>query len=291
MANPERPFALRLHQVSVERQGVSIVHLVDAVIPQGSATYLVGPNGAGKSTLVAAILGLLPFSGQIEQAPRADGQAMVIGHVPQRFAFDRNLPVTTAEFLLASRQRLPLWCGQSKHLVKKIQAELAEVGIQTLADRPLGALSGGELQRVLLARALGQNPDLIILDEPGAGVDPVGDLLLCGLIERLQAERGFTVLMITHDLSVVRAHASHVLALNRSIVAQGRVQEVLVPAVLGRLFGLHAQDPSLDGSLVRPICHICSDACGDQHPLVPPSRVNHPPGCRCQAHVKGNQDV
>ncbi|MCY2931298.1 MAG: ATP-binding cassette domain-containing protein, partial [Planctomycetota bacterium] len=137
------------------------------------------------------------------------------------------------------RQRRPLWLGVRPAARADALALLARVKAEHLARRRLGALSGGELQRVLLALAIQQEPDVLILDEPSSGVDVAGENLLCELLETLRAERGFTQIMVTHDLSMVTAHAEYVVCLNRRVLGEGPTSAVLTAPVLAATFGLH----------------------------------------------------
>jgi zinc transport system ATP-binding protein len=221
--------------VSVAIEGVPILQSVAANVPRGGCSAVVGPNGAGKTTLLLALLGQVAYGGEISitaPPPR-------LGYVPQRLPFDRGAPITVMDFMVMGIQRRPLWLGTSRALRRDALDLLAAVHADTLATRRLGALSGGELQRVLLAAALQHQPDLLILDEPAAGIDVRGEHLLCELLERLRRERGFTQLMVSHDLATVNHHATHVILLNREVIAEGPPREVFTPHHLTAAFGLH----------------------------------------------------
>ena len=225
--------------VSVAFEGVSILDAVTATVPRGGCTAVVGPNGAGKTTLLMALLGQVPVQGEVRIAPLPDGRAPRIGYVPQRLQFDRGLPLTVGDFLVMGMQRSPLWWGiRSRHRTAAREL-LRAVRAESLERRRLGALSGGERQRVLLALALQRDPDLLVLDEPAAGVDVQGGYLFCELLERLRRERGFTELMVSHDLGTVAFHATHVILLNRRAVAEGPPGDVLTGPNLMAVFGAH----------------------------------------------------
>ena len=228
--------AVVFRNVSVGSNDVKILQDINAVIPHAGCTAIVGPNGAGKTTLVLALLNETDYTGTIDfcsnRRPR-------IGYVPQQLAFDRGMPLTVMEFIAAFHQKLPLCFGIRNDLKKKLRDLLGETGCRHLEDRPLGALSGGELQRVMLAGALSQNPELLILDEPASGIDFKGGEVCCELLERFRKEFGFTQLMVTHDLNTVMAHATHVICLNRTLIAEGEPHKVLTDTVLSRAFGPH----------------------------------------------------
>jgi zinc transport system ATP-binding protein len=231
--------AVVFEDVSVELGGVPIVTSVNATVPAGSFTAIIGANGAGKTTLLMTLLGRVAHAGAVTIHPPSSGAKTVIGYVPQRLDFDRTMPLTVMETLAMGRQRRPLWFGVMGNFRSEAAKMLAEVGAAHLADRQFGALSAGEQQRVMLALALQRNPDLLILDEPAAGVDYRGEQLLCGLLDRLRGERRFTQLMVSHDLAVVTAHADHVICLNRRVIMEGHPAEILTPEVLEATFGIH----------------------------------------------------
>jgi zinc transport system ATP-binding protein len=232
-------YAIAFESVSVRLEGISILEGVSAGVPSGSSSAVVGPNGAGKTTLLLALLGQVPHEGRIRIAPGPGGRAPRIGYVPQRLQFDRGLPMTAMDFLAMGLQRRPLWLGTGRRVKEQARAALAGVKAEAMENRRLGALSGGELQRVLLALALQQEPDLLVLDEPSAGVDVQGGVVFCELLERLRRERGFTQLMVSHDLATVTHHATHVILINRRCVAEGPPRAVLTPENLSAVFGLH----------------------------------------------------
>ncbi len=233
--------AISLDRVSVNRNGTSILKSVTAMVPKGGVTGLIGPNGSGKTTLLMAILGQIGFTGRIEFG--FEGRRPRIGYVPQRFQFDRGMPISVLDFMTLGRQRIPLWFGvRSQHRQKAI-GMLSVVKAAHLVKRRLGVLSGGELQRVLLALALQEDPELLILDEPVAGVDVVGEQLFCELLEQLRMEHGFTQLMVSHNMSVVLAHATHAILLNRRVICQGNPKEVLNPQTLMAIYGMHLDLP------------------------------------------------
>lgn len=184
---------------------------------------MIGPNGAGKTTLVRALLGLEALtSGSVQRSPE-----LVIGYVPQRFDLDRAVPMTVERFLALGRSR-----DRSTQ-----QAVLDEVGAPALLDRQFSELSGGELQRVLLARALLRNPTVLVLDEPVRGVDYSGEAELYNLIARLRTDRGVGVLLVSHDLHVVLAASDRVICINRHVCCHGVPEDVARHPAYARLFG------------------------------------------------------
>ena len=234
--------AIRIRDLGVRIGSVTILENVTAAVPRGVCTAIVGPNGAGKTTLTRTILGELSHTGIVEFGS-ADGNFTLkpprFGYVPQKLIFDRDMPLTVLEYLASGLVRRPVFFGIGKAFRSKAAGYLDEVECGKLIDRPLGALSGGELQRVLLAQALMQNPEILILDEPAAGIDFKGEQLLCELLEKFRRKLGFTQLMVSHDLSMVAAHAAHVICINRTVFAAGEPDKVLTPEVLHGTFGLH----------------------------------------------------
>lgn len=231
--------AVEFENLTVNLGGNTILERVSARVPQGSWTAIVGPNGAGKTTLVLALLGEVPYAGKIRIQPKEGQQKLRLGYVPQRIQFDRGMPITVLEFLVMGWQRTPLWFGVRRACRDRARELLASVKMEGVEKKKIGALSGGEMQRLLLALALGQKPDLLILDEPDSGVDLQGEFVFCELLENLRREFGFTQLMVTHDLATVTHHADHVICLSRRVVAEGSPREVLTAETLTAIFGLH----------------------------------------------------
>ncbi len=262
--------AVVLENVSVAMGGVQILESVNASIPAGSATAIIGPNGAGKTTLLLALLGQIEHTGRIHIA--SSNGAPRVGYVPQRMDFDRHMPLTVMELMVVGRQRLPLWFGPRKRKRQLAMEMLLSVKADHLADRRLGALSGGELQRVLLALAIQDNPQILILDEPAAGVDIQGESLLCELLETLRRRHGFTQIMVTHDLALVTAHANYVVCLNRRVTGQGSVRSTLTDAVLAHTFGIHLGLADLH--------------CGADHHA---HRHGHDESCCDHSHAEGDK--
>ena len=194
----------------------------------GQLTALVGPNGAGKTTLIKALLREVPHTGVIRHvdAQGHDFPAPRIGYVPQQLPFDREMPLAVCDLMAASLSRRPVWTGVGKKTRQEILAALRETNAEALMDRRLGALSGGELQRVLLAMALKPLPDLLVLDEPVSGVDQNGLMLFLQTVSNLRRTHHMGILMVSHDWNLVREYADHVILLNQSVLCTGTPEEV-----------------------------------------------------------------
>lgn len=228
---------LNLQQISWHIDGRSVLDGVDLRLQRGEITTIIGPNGAGKTCLIRIALGLLPASaGTRWLAPN-----LRIGYVPQRFPINPYLPLTVADFLALpgpSGQASRWWpAPRQRYAQPDILAALREVGAEHLLLHPALTLSGGEQQRVLLARALLRKPDLLVLDEPVQGVDLSGQNELYALIRRLRERHGCGVLMISHDLHVVMAATDQVLCLNRHVCCTGHPEAVSQHPEYQRLFG------------------------------------------------------
>ena len=191
---------------------------------------LIGPNGSGKTTLVRVVLGLVaPARGTVRRRP-----GLRVGYMPQRITVDETLPLTVARFLALADAMRPPWRRGARDAQA---AALDEVGAGALAERPIQRLSGGEMQRVLLARALARDPDLLVLDEPVQGVDVTGQGELYDLIARIRDRRGCGVLMVSHDLHLVMAATDTVVCLNHRVCCTGRPETVSRHPAYRSLFG------------------------------------------------------
>lgn len=201
--------AIRVVRVSVMFNGTPVLRDATLDVPAGGLTAIVGANGSGKTTLVRAMLGLVPLSGgsvAFFGKPLGHMRAR-IGYVPQRFDFDRDMPVTVAEFLALARRR-----GTT---AANIAHTLRDVGLMpSAANKRLGALSGGQLQRVLIAQATLNNPAILFLDEPAAGIDVEGEATVMDVLDHLREEHGTTIVMITHDVDVLDNRATQMVRMD-----------------------------------------------------------------------------
>jgi zinc transport system ATP-binding protein len=207
--------------------GALLLEHVDVGVGPGEILSLIGPNGAGKTTLLRVLLGLIqPSAGEVRR--RA---GLRIGYMPQRLTVDPVLPLNVDRFIALA--------GPAATADKRRQA-LDDVGMTALAARPMHALSGGELQRVLMARALVHDPGVLVLDEPAQGVDVHGQSEMFDLIDRLRRLRGCGVILVSHDLHVVMARTDRVLCLNRHVCCAGRPETVSRHPEYLALFGAEA---------------------------------------------------
>jgi zinc transport system ATP-binding protein len=227
--------ALEVKDLTVWFQGRErpAVEEVSFSLDAGQIGILIGPNGSGKSTVLRAILGLVPFRGDVRvfgiPAARARRQ---IGYVPQRLAFDLSLPLTVEEAV-----RMPLLGARGGDADRSFRHFAETLGIVDLLDRPLGVLSGGQLKRVMIVRAMVTTPRLLLLDEPEAGIDVGGEQTLYDLLERLVSHHGLTALVCSHELDLVFRYADQVLCLNRRLQCTGPPAEILTADALRRLYG------------------------------------------------------
>jgi len=236
--------------ISVSRGANAILTGVDVSVGAGEIVTLIGPNGAGKTTVVRAMLGLLkPDRGIVRRRP-----GLVIGYMPQHLHIDSTLPLTVGRFLTLGAKR-----GRGE---TEARAALAEVGAAAMMETPVQSASGGEFRRILLARALLRDPDLLVLDEPSQGIDVNGQAELYRLITRIRDRRHCGVLMVSHDLHLVMADTDKVVCLNHHVCCAGRPESVTNDPAYIALFGKqvasaiavyhheHDHDHDADGQVV-----------------------------------------
>jgi zinc transport system ATP-binding protein len=218
---------LRLENVTKRFGGLVAVDQVSTEIHHGELFAIVGPNGAGKTTLLRALIGALrPGRGEVWRRP-----GLTIGYTPQKLAFDRTMPLTVDRFL---------GLGGGGDRPERLEV-LGAVGIANLGPVQVSALSGGELQRAALARALLRRPGLLVLDEPTQGLDQPGEAAFYRLIERVRRDTGAAVCMVGHDLHVVMSAADRVICLNGHVCCEGAPVQVTAMPEYRALFGLGTQ--------------------------------------------------
>jgi zinc transport system ATP-binding protein len=217
---------------------------VNLRVPQGQIVALIGPNGSGKTTLLRCLLGLQKFSeGEVKIFGERDLDKALprVGYVPQRLSLERSFILSVREFLALRLRRTKNWFFKShQQLDELIKPSLVQLGVENILDRPIAQLSGGQLQRVLIAFALLNEPELLLLDEPTAGVDTPGEETFYDLIASVQRQKKLTVILVSHDLSMVYSHASRVYALNGVICCEGPPEQVMNAESLKQAYGIHA---------------------------------------------------
>lgn len=242
--------------------GVIALQGISLDIAEGEFIGVIGPNGSGKTTLCRAILGLMrPLEGHLQifdcacEELRCHHRAR-IGYLPQKGVVDRNFPITVLEAVMMGRYgviglfRRP--AGQDREIALEA---LANVGMQDYRDVALGHLSGGQQQRVLIARALAQQPHVLLLDEPTTGIDIITQHSVLDLIRRLHRDLGLTVLLITHDINLIRSHVNRLVLLKTRLYASGPPEEVLRPDVLRQVYGKDLVITEKDRILVEDYHH------------------------------------
>jgi zinc transport system ATP-binding protein len=210
--------------LTVRRERGLILEKVTFQVQPGAIHVLAGPNGAGKTTILRSVLGQVPFEGTIRLHWRGTGR---IGYVPQTLELDRELPMTVLDFLSLVWQRRPVCLGSGQQGRARVEEALGKAGLADRAFRRLGVLSGGELKRVLLVQALSPAPELLLLDEPSAGVDESSLRWMEETIQALRREVGLTTLLVSHDFDQARRIADQVTWVNRTVKKSGPAKEVL----------------------------------------------------------------
>lgn len=217
---------LEVENLSVSLGGLPILEGLTFDIEEGDALTIIGPNGSGKTVLLKTLLGLIPYQGKITW-----GKNVKTGYLPQTLFLDQSLPLTLREFLMSKinvSKASPNELEEVVNLVKLSRSSL---------DSSLGRLSGGQLQRALVAFALVGNPDVLLLDEPTASIDPPGEEQIYDTIHNLQDIKKLTVIIVSHDLSLVYRYATKVLCLNKQQICFGPPEEALTTEKLEELYG------------------------------------------------------
>lgn len=254
--------ALQADRLTVAYNGVTALRQVSFQLPAGQRMAVVGPNGAGKTSLFNVIAGLLrPAEGSVRIFGHPPGGDTCIAYVPQRSQVDWAFPATAGEVVMMGRIREigPLrWPGRADWDI--VRSALDRVDLAELAARSIGDLSGGQQQRVLLAQALAQEAEVVLLDEPFTGLDLPSQEALLSILDTLQRD-GVTVLVSTHDLNLAAGHFDSVMLINRRLIALGPPAEVLTRERLLQAYGGHVHILSAEEGLV-----VLTDTCceGDE---------------------------
>jgi zinc transport system ATP-binding protein len=213
---------LQVKDLSVELEGEKIINDLSFEVKEGDVLTILGPNGAGKTVLLRTLLGLLLYKGEIEWK-----KDIRIGYVPQRLPFIKDVPLSVRDFLKLK-----------KSSEKEIKEIMNSVGFkEDILKKEIGDLSSGQFQRILIAWSLFENPQVLLFDEPTTGIDIEGEETVYKLLVKLKSKRKLTILLVTHDLSVVYTFSNHVICLNKQPICYGSPQEVLTPKNLQRLYG------------------------------------------------------
>ena len=211
---------------------------IDLSLRAGTTLAVLGPNGAGKTALLKSLLGLLPLIDGRRTLPQ--GRAPRVGYVPQRDRLDMSWPLTVLQVVLMGRARLvgPIRRYSARDRAAA-RAALQEIGIGDLADRPLYALSGGQHQKVLIARAIAAEPELLVLDEPTSAMDPAAERVLLELVARLKSAHNLSVVLVTHQLTAIPGFATDVALVDRErkVFEVGPAEQMIEPHKLGLLYG------------------------------------------------------
>lgn len=229
---------IELQGVSVKLDNETLLSDVSLHVHCGELTVLVGPNGGGKTTLLRAMLRQVPFEGKILHLDEHGKpfSSMRVGYVPQQLPFDKQMPVTVRDLLSSALSRRPVWTGVGAKTRLQVLEALTLAQAETLVNKRLGALSGGELQRVLLALALTPTPDLLILDEPVSGVDHNGQALFLDTVSTLRRQKHLAILMVSHDWLLVQEYADQVALIDKTSLHVGSAAEVFASPAFAAAF-------------------------------------------------------
>jgi len=216
--------------------GYTVLENISFVIDKGDMIAIIGPNGSGKTTLLKNIIGLYtPQQGKVAiegQPPKSVRKQ--IGYVPQKFSFDRDIPITVHEFMGLER------CGDDNHSKKNISRALKEVGLKNIKNQQLGQLSGGQFQRMMIARALLHEKQILIFDEPSTGIDIVGEQTIYDLITKINKEKKVTCIIVSHELNIVNKYARKIVCLNKKMICYGPPETAITAKNLQKLYGVGA---------------------------------------------------
>ena len=228
---------LRVQDLTVKIGNQTILENINLHVHCGQMVALIGPNGAGKSTFLKAILGQLDYNGVIAfSAPGQRSQKPRIGYVPQSPTFEPGDPVSVADLFVCCQSRRPAFLGIPKAMRQNILECLDRVHATDLIDKRVGTLSGGELQRVLLALALEPLPNILILDEPLSGVDVEGQSGLMDMLDEIRQTYDLSILMTTHDFTMLSRYADKVVLFDHKLICKGTPEEVLSSDDFRRVF-------------------------------------------------------
>ncbi len=230
----------KIENLGVTKGPICILENVNIHIHCGELTAIIGPNGAGKSTLLKALLGDVPHTGELRYLDsRGDKSSQpLIGYVPQQLSFDPGTPTSVLDLFIAGGSNTPAWLFKPGSVKKRALEGLQKVKAEHLIDRRLGALSGGELQRVLLALALDPVPNLLLLDEPVSGIDQGGLELFYNTVSELRRNYDLSIILVSHDLELVSKYADRVIMLDRTVISSGTPEQVFKDERTRKAFGV-----------------------------------------------------
>ena len=236
----EHCHCIKINDLSVSFGDEKVLDDVSLHMHCGELTVIIGQNGAGKSTLLRAILGQIPHEGNIEFKETKTGNisnVMKIGYVPQTLNIERELPMTVYDLFATFISKYPVWLPKNRKLYAKIREQLKLFSVEDCIDKQVGKLSGGQLQRVMLSIAVTPMPDLLILDEPVSGIDENGVRDFYRLVDEMKHKHDLAVLLVSHDLELVRKYADKVVLLDNTILCQGTPSDVFENDSFKKIFG------------------------------------------------------
>ncbi|HJJ08762.1 MAG: metal ABC transporter ATP-binding protein [Clostridia bacterium] len=229
----------KINNISVKFGNDVILKNVSIHIHCGELTVIIGRNGAGKSTLLKAILGEVEHKGNIIFTDEKDNltKKIKIGYVPQKLNIEKHMPTTVFDMFASCISYIPVFMKKDKKIYKEIKEHLKIFGVDRLIDKSIGDLSGGELQRVLIAMATKPIPNLLILDEPVSGIDKNGIRDFYQILNRLKAEYDMSIILVSHDLELANQYADRVILLDKEVIKEGTPQEVFESLEFKNRFG------------------------------------------------------